>query len=153
MHRLPIVSTEREERQVGGVLHIAHLEVLETIAHGHRLLHIGAAHNDGLIPVATAGLPEVLRLGRMEHTVVASHLETLNHLIRCISMVVVLQVDEDGVTFYHHVFVRRTLIEHLLKPIVTVQGGISQTFAHLLLLCGVYLRCLVWIDQVVGAYQ
>ena len=87
----------------------------------------------------------------MEHTVLTSHLEALNLFIGRISVIVVLQVQIDGVALYRHVLERRTLVENLSEAVVASQCCIGQSLAHLLFLGGMYLCRLIGEDEVVGA--
>ena len=94
---LPVIRAEGEEGEIGGILHVAELEIAEAVADGNRSLHLGTGELDGLVPVATARLPEMLSRGRMEDTVLARQLETPDILEGRISMIVVLQMDVDGI--------------------------------------------------------
>ena len=143
---LPIISAEGEERQVASILHVTRLEVLETIAHGYGILHFGRGDADSLIPISAAWLPKVLRTGGIKNLIVASHLEALHVFEWCISPIIVLKMDEHSIAFYQHILERRAFIHDTLEAIVAIQSRVSQPFAHLLFLSGVYLRELVGID-------
>ena len=136
----PIVCTEGEERQIAGVLHITDLEVLKTVAHSHGVLNLRRADLQGFIPVAAALLPEVLGDSRMEHLVLTGNLKTLDVLEGCIGVVVVVEMDIDGITVDLHILESGTLVEDALETVVAVQGCIGQTFAYLLFLGRVNLE-------------
>ena len=89
----------------------------------------------------------------MEHLVLACDLEALHVLEGGICVVVVFQMDHDGIAFHLHILERRTLIHQSFKAVVAIQGCIGQTLTHLLLLGRMNLGKLVGIDQVVDAYQ
>ena len=67
-------------------------------------------------------------------------------------MVIVVEVDQYGITINLHILEVGTLIEYAFKAVITVQSSISQTLTHLLLLRGVDLRKLIGIYQIVSAY-
>ena len=132
---------------------VAQLPIAETVAHGNRFLHLVALHDDTLIPVGTARLPEVLGFGRMEHAVGASHLKAFDIHIATGTATLVVQVNQHAIVLDEHILIRRALADDALHAVGLVQRQERQALAHLLLLGRVYLRTLVGIDGIVGAHQ
>ena len=148
-NNLPVVCAEGEEGQVAGILHVANLEILETVTYGYGILDLVGGQFDGLVPISATLLPEVLGGGRVEHLVLTGNLKALDILERRIGVVVVVKVDIDGTVLDVHILVGGALIEDALETVVTVQGREGETLTHLLLLGRVDLTVLVGIDQVV----
>ena len=148
-NNLPVVCAEGEEGQVAGILHVANLEILETVTYGYGILDLVGGQFDGLVPISATLLPEVLGGGRVENLVLTGDLKALDILEGRIGVVVVVKVDIDGTVLDVHILVGGALIEDALETVVTVQGREGETLTHLLLLGRVNLTVLVGIDQVV----
>ena len=146
---LPVIRAEGEEGQVAGILHVANLEILETVTYGYGIFDLVGGQFDGLVPIAATLLPEVLGGGRVEHFVLTGDLKALDILEGRIGVVVVTKVDIDSTVLDVHILVGGALIEDALETVVTVQGREGETLTHLLLLGRVDLTVLVGIDQVV----
>ena len=147
----PLVCAEGEERQVAGILHVADLEILETVTYSYGILDLVGGQFDGLVPIAATLLPEVLGLGGVEDPVLTGNLETLDVLEGGIGVIVIIQMDVDGIVLDVHILEGRTLIEDALEAIVTVQCCKGQSFTHLLFLGRMDLTVLVRIDEVIDA--
>lgn len=72
--------------------------------------------------------------GRIEDLVLAGNLKTLHLLEGCVTPVVVLQMDEDGIVLDIHIFIGGTLILDSLIAIVTVKCREGKTLTHRLFL-------------------
>ena len=146
----PIIRSEWEQGQSTLISQVAQLPIAETVTHGNRFFHLVALHDDALIPVGTARLPEVLGFGRMEHAVSASHLEAFDVHIATGTATL---VNQHAIVLDEHILIRRALADDALHAVGLVQRQERQALAHLLLLGRVYLRTLVGIDGIVGAHQ
>ena len=87
-NNLPVVCAEGEEGQVAGILHVANLEILETVTYGYGIFDLVGGQFDGLVPISATLLPEVLGGGRVEHFVLTGDLKAQNILEGRIGVVV-----------------------------------------------------------------
>ena len=76
----PVIGSEWEQWESTLIGQIAQQPVAETIAHGNGGLDLVALDDDALIPIGTAGPPEVLGGGWMEHAVGTSDLKSSTFL-------------------------------------------------------------------------
>ena len=93
----------------------------------------------------------MLCLGGVEDLVLTGNLKPLDILEGGVGVVVVVQMDEDGIVLYQHILVGGALIKDTLEAVVAVQGRKGQTLSHLLLLGRMNLTVLIGINEVVDA--
>ena len=91
--------------------------------------------------------------GWVEDFIFASEFKAFETFEGGICMVIVVEVDQYGITINLHILEVGTLIEYAFKAVITVQSRISQTLTHLLFLRGMDLGELIGIYEIVGAYQ
>ena len=153
LHRLPIICAEGEQGQASGIAQIAQQEVAETVTNGNRLFYLRTADNETLVPSTATRLPEMLSLGRMEHTVSTCNLETLNIREATHASTLVVEVNHDLVVLDIHLLERRTLTDNRVESVGLIQREKCQALAHLLLLGRMNLQRLVGIDSVIDTHQ